>query len=79
LNIYCVCRRFGDAQVGPSPAFLFVRIGALVTPAVFWVPTVQNAYDENGIPVDKEITEKRAKTFLYQFFWLVEARKRMDT
>jgi NAD(P)H-dependent FMN reductase len=69
---------FGGAQVGPSLAFLFVRIGALITPAVFRVPTVQNSYGENGVPVDKETTERRAKTFLDEFFWLVEARKRME-
>ncbi|GAA4735046.1 NADPH-dependent FMN reductase [Flavisolibacter ginsenosidimutans] len=69
---------FGGAQVGPSLAFLFVRIGALVTPAVFRVPTVQNSYDENGVPVDKEASDRRAKTFLDEFFWLVEARKRMS-
>ena len=68
---------FGGAQVGPSLAFLFVRIGALVTPAVFRVPTVQNAYDENGIPVDKETSNKRAKAFLDEFFWVVEAGRRM--
>jgi NAD(P)H-dependent FMN reductase len=69
---------FGGAQVGPSLAFLFVRIGALVTPAVFRVPTVQDAYDENGVPADRETSERRAKAFLDEFFWLVEAAKRME-
>jgi NAD(P)H-dependent FMN reductase len=69
---------FGGAQVGPSLAFLFVRIGALMTPAVFRVPTVQDAYDENGVPADRETSERRAKAFLDEFFWLVEAAKRME-
>lgn len=69
---------FGGSQVGPSLAFIFLKIGALVTPAVFRVPKVQDAYDENGNPVDKPLTDKRAKTFLDEFFWLVEARKRME-
>lgn len=69
---------FGGSQVGPSLAFLFLKIGALVTPAVFRVPKVQDAYDKNGIPVEKDITDKRAKTFLDEFFWCVEARQRME-
>lgn len=69
---------FGGSQVGPSLAFIFLKIGALVTPAVFRVPQVQNGYDEKGNPVDKELTDKRAKIFFDEFTWCVEARKRMD-
>jgi NAD(P)H-dependent FMN reductase len=69
---------FGGAQVGPSFAFMFVRLGALVTPAVFRVPKVQVTYDVNGIPLDKETTDKRAKTFLEEFTWCMEARHRMN-
>ena len=69
---------FGGSQVGTSLSFSFLKIGALVTPAVFRVPTVQNNYDENGIATDKEASERRAKTFLDEFFWLVEAKRRME-
>lgn len=68
---------FGGSQVGTSLSFSFLKIGALVTPAVFRVPTVQKAYDENGVPADKETTGRRAQTFLDEFFWLVEAGRRM--
>lgn len=68
---------FGGSQVGTSLSFSLLKIGALVTPAVFRVSTVQDAYDENGMPVDKEASEKWAKTFLDEFFWCVEASKRM--
>lgn len=70
---------FGGSQVGTSLSFSFLKIGALVTPAVYRVPTVQKAYDENGIPSEKEATDKRAKAFLDEFFWCVEAKRRMDT
>ena len=70
---------FGGSQVGPSLAFLFLKIGALVTPAVFRVPKVQDAYRENGEATDKPTTDKRAKMFVDEFLWLVEARKRMDS
>jgi hypothetical protein len=36
---------------------------------------VQNAFDENGYPGEKDKTYKRAKTFLDEFFWFVEVRK----
>jgi hypothetical protein len=39
---------------------------------------VQKAYDENGVPIEKELTDKRTKTYLDEFFWCVEARKRME-
>lgn len=69
---------FGGSQVGPSLAFLFLKIGALVTPAVYRVPDVNKAYTENGEAVQKEITDKRAKTFMDEFTWCMEARRRMD-
>ena len=69
---------FGGSQVGTSLSFSFLKIGALVTPAVFRVPTVQNAYDENGLATDPEASNRRVKTFLDEFFWLVEAKKRME-
>lgn len=69
---------FGGSQVGPSLAFVFLKIGALVTPAVYRVPKVTEAYDENGNAVEKEVTDKRAKVFFDEFLWVVEAKKRME-
>ena len=68
---------FGGSQVGTSLSFTFLKIGALVTPAVFRVPKVQDAYDENGIPTDKENSDKRVKSFLDEFIWCMEAIIRM--
>ena len=68
---------FGGSQVGPSLAFIFLKIGALVTPAVFRVPKVQDAYDEKGKPADKEATDKRLKVFLDEFLWCVDAANKM--
>ncbi|GAB4092110.1 NADPH-dependent FMN reductase [Flaviaesturariibacter terrae] len=69
---------FGASQVATSLSFTLLKIGALVTPSFYRVPNVQKAYDENGVPADKAGTDKRAKAFLDEFFWCVEARKRMD-
>jgi hypothetical protein len=40
-------------------------------------PKVQEAYDENGVPKDKEAVEKRAATFLDELLWCIEAGQRM--
>jgi NAD(P)H-dependent FMN reductase len=69
---------FGGSQVGTSLSFTLLKIGALVTPAVFRVSSVQKAYDENGVPVEKPTTDKFAKMFLDEFFWCVEAHRRME-
>ncbi len=68
---------FGGSQVAISLSFSFLKIGALVTPAVYRVPSVKKGYDENGMPTDKESTDKRAKSFFDEFFWCVEASQRM--
>jgi NAD(P)H-dependent FMN reductase len=68
---------FGGSQVGPALAFTFLKIGALVTPAVYRAPTVQETYDATGVPVDKPTADRRAKTFLDEFLWCMEAKRRM--
>lgn len=65
-------------KLGTSLSFTFLKIDALVTPAVYRVPTLQKIYDENGVHVEKEQTDKRAKPFLDEFFWCVEAQKRKE-
>jgi NAD(P)H-dependent FMN reductase len=69
---------FGGSQVGPSLSLLFLKIGALVVPVSFRVPNVEQAFDSNGDAIEKDITEKRVKPFLDEFFWCVQATKRMD-
>ena len=68
---------FGGSQVGPALAFTFLKIGALVTPAVFRVPTVEKAFNPDGSATEKDLTDKRAKQFLDEFFWCVEAAGKM--
>jgi NAD(P)H-dependent FMN reductase len=68
---------FGGTQVVTSLTFTLLKIGALLSPALFQVATVQKSYDENGVPTDKETTNKFAKVFLDELFWCVEASNRM--
>ncbi len=69
--------QFGGAQVMTSLVFSLWKIGAWVVPAMYPGPKVQEAYDEHGTPTDPEATEKRAKRFLDELLWCMEANKKM--
>ncbi len=69
---------FGGAQVTTSLLLTLWKIGAWVVPAAFPVPKVQDNFNEEGIPTDKEATDKRAKSFLGELRWCIEAGKKMQ-
>ena len=68
---------FGGSQVITSLLFSLWKIRALVATAMFPVVKVNESFDENGGPKDKEGTDKRAAGFLGEFFWLTEAVHKM--
>jgi len=68
---------FGGSQVITSLQFSLWKIRAWTVPALFPNPKVQELYDENGVPADESIY-KRAKVFIDELMWCVEAKKRMD-
>ena len=69
---------FGGTQVLISLQFTLWKIGAWTVPSMFPVPNVAKSYDEAGNPVDKEAVEKRAKVYVDELMWCVEAKKRME-
>jgi NAD(P)H-dependent FMN reductase len=69
--------QFGGTQVMTSLVFSLWKIGAWVVPAMYPGPKVQEVYDEKGIPVDKEGVNKRAKPFIDELLWCIEAGKKM--
>lgn len=68
---------FGGSQVITSLQFTLWKLHALVAPAVFPVPKVDDAFDENGKPMDKEASDKRATNFLKELTWLMDANAKM--
>lgn len=68
---------FAGSQVLTSLQFALWKIGALTVPAVFPVPAVTQTFDEAGNPSDKEAIEKRAKTFVGELLWFIEAAQKM--
>jgi NAD(P)H-dependent FMN reductase len=69
---------FGGAQVNTSLVFSLWKIGVLLVPAMFLTPKVQDAFQENGTPNDKEGVENRAKPFIDELLWCMEAKRRMS-
>jgi NAD(P)H-dependent FMN reductase len=69
---------FGGSQVIASLQFSLWKIRAWVVPAMFPVPKVTEAFDENGNPSDKTVTDKRAAGFTNELLWCIEAKKRMS-
>ena len=68
---------FGGSQVITSLQFSLWKIKAWTVPAMFPNPKVQEAYDENGVPKDKEAVEKRAAAFIEELLWCIEAGQKM--
>ena len=68
---------FGGAQVNTSLSFSLWKIGVLLVPAMFLVAKVQDQYNENGEPKDKEKTEKIASKFIEELIWCMHAVNRM--
>jgi NAD(P)H-dependent FMN reductase len=55
---------FGGSQVLISVQFILWKMKARTVTALFPVPRVKDAFDENGIPSDKSVTDKRASGFI---------------
>mgnify|MGYP003479675599 CR=1 FL=1 len=69
---------FGGSQVITSLQFSLWKIQALTVPAMFPVPNVQGAFDENGVATDQTSTDKRAKGFIGELLWYVKATSNMN-
>ncbi|MBI3136440.1 MAG: NAD(P)H-dependent oxidoreductase [Bacteroidetes bacterium] len=69
---------FGGSQVITSLQFSLWKLQAWTVPVMFPVPKVNETFDEDGNPAEKETIEKRAKSFLGELLWCMEAKKRME-
>ncbi|WP_099073403.1 NADPH-dependent FMN reductase, partial [Nostoc linckia] len=69
---------FAGSQVITSLQFAFWKIGALVVPAMFPVATIEKTFNEDGQPSDKEATDKKAKAFVAELTWWIEAKQKME-
>ncbi|MFD2245344.1 NADPH-dependent FMN reductase [Pontibacter ruber] len=69
---------FGGTQVMRALQFTLWKIRAWVVPAMFPVPKVQEAYDEEGNPTNKEASYKHAHRFMHEMLWCIEAKQKME-
>ncbi len=69
---------FGGTQVITSLQFTLWKIRAWTVPAMFPNPNIDTTYSEDGIPADKEHTDKRATGFIKELLWCIEAKAKMD-
>jgi NAD(P)H-dependent FMN reductase len=68
---------FGGTQVITSLQFSLWKIRAWTVPAMFPVPKAGDNFDEHGNAIDKVATDKRAKGFVGELLWCMEANRRM--
>ncbi|MGN6476533.1 MAG: NADPH-dependent FMN reductase [Flavipsychrobacter sp.] len=69
---------FGGTQVITSLLFSLWKIGSWIAPAMFPVPNVHESFTEEGNATDPEATGKRAKRFVDELLWCIEAHHRME-
>ena len=48
-----------------------------MVPAMFRVPNVDETFDENGNPTNKQAFKKTTAGFVNELFWCIEAKSRM--
>lgn len=70
---------FGGSQVITSLQFSLWKIGALVVPAMFPVPAVEKAFNEDGSPTDQEATDKRAANFVNELIFWMKAKSSAES
>lgn len=69
---------FAGTQAITSLQFSFWKLGALTVPASMRLANIDKTFDENGIPADKQGTDKRAVNFVNELLWHIESKKRMS-
>ena len=68
---------FGGTQVITSLQFTLWKLKASTVSAMFPIPNVQDAFDEEGNPSDKMSTDKRADAFIKEIIWCMDANEKM--
>ena len=66
---------FGGQQCMVALQFTLWKMMAWTIPAMFSVPTVDEAYDDSGKAMDKSNSDKLAAVFIKELLWCIEADK----
>jgi NAD(P)H-dependent FMN reductase len=68
---------FGGLSAIAQLQSILLKIKATPISAIFPVPNVQDAFDDNGNAVNKEAMDKRSAGFLKELIWVAEAFNKM--
>jgi NAD(P)H-dependent FMN reductase len=69
---------FAGTQAITSLQFSFWKLGAITVPVLMRLANINTTFDEDGTPVDKQNTDKRAVSFVKELLWHIESKKRMS-
>jgi len=67
----------GGSQVLISLQFTLWKMKAWTVPALFPVPNVDKTFNENGTPMEADKVNSRAKFFIDELLWCIEANSKM--
>jgi NAD(P)H-dependent FMN reductase len=70
---------FGGTQVITSLQFSLWKMKAWTIPAMFPVPRVDDTFDDNGLPKNKDAVLPRAESFLNELNWCMTAHEKMKS
>lgn len=69
--------QFAGSQVIQQLQFTLWKIMALTVSPALRIAEIETAIDENGIPADRTLMDKRASQTLKELLWHIEAKRRM--
>jgi NAD(P)H-dependent FMN reductase len=69
--------QFAGSQVIFSLQFTLWKIMAITVSPALRIPDIETSIDENGIPPDKALMDKRASSTIRELLWHIEANRRM--
>ncbi len=66
---------FAGSQVITSMQFSFWKLGAITVPSLLRLPKIDITFDENGIPANKPVTDKKASVLIKELLWYIKASR----
>ncbi len=69
--------QFGGSQVIFSLQFALWKIMAITVSPALRISDIQTTLDEDGVPADKALMDKRASSTIKELLWYIEANRRM--
>lgn len=69
--------QFGGSQVIFALQFSLWKIMALTVSPAFRISDIETSIDENGVPANKAMMDKKASSTIRELLWHIEAKRKM--